>query len=543
MFHKKKRIYKNIWLVPAIAIALGLSLSSPVSSQPSAVANGLTDSQKYYNPDLLVSYYSGRNMETIWVRGATSFQPRIEAVSKILNDSWTHGLNPAHYRVTEIAELSKNLTAESRLQLDLVISDAVIRYAHDLTGMRGKAQAEEKKLKYWREPLETAQILKMVSDAVDPVAAIRGLEPSYALYQSLQAELVRLSKLPAEDTKPVILGKMLKPGKSNPQVPVIRAKMGLPASDKNANTYDEALSVEIIKLQKRYGLETDGIIGERTLELINLTNDDKMMQIIANMERLRWVGQERPEKYILVNIPSASLWAVNGGEVKLEMPVIVGKTARPTFSFKTEITGVRFNPNWTVPPTIKSEDLLPALRRDPYALQKRGINLKQGGEWVDPTQVNWNTISSRELHSINMVQQPGEDNPLGKVRVIMENPYNIYLHDTNHREMFSKKERNLSSGCIRVSKPEDLANFILSGNDGWNAEKTAKSINSGKMRDIKTDVNIPVYITYQTVWLSTDGRLIYGRDIYGQDKKLAAMLKNSDAIHIPKNEQKDDISL
>lgn len=543
MSQAQRQIWKNIWLVSAIAIAIGMTVSSPVSSQPSALTNGLVDSQKYYNPDLLVSYYTNREMQTIWVRGAASFQPRVEAITKILEDSWTHGLNPAHYRISEIAELSRLSDSESRLKLDLVLSDAVIRYAHDLTGMRGKNQTEDKKLKYWREPLETVQILKMISDSADPVAEIRNLEPSYALYQSLREELIALSKNPAEDFKPVVLKNFLKPGKTNAQVPAIRAKMGLPEAAKNANVYDEALAVEVIKLQKRYGLETDGIIGDRTLELINMTNEDKMMQIIANMERLRWINQDRPDKYVLVNIPSASLWAVEGGEVKLEMPVIVGKTARPTYSFKTEITGVRFNPNWTVPPTIKQKDFLPALQQDPYALQKRGIFLKYAGEWLDPTQVDWNNISSRDLHSIKMVQQPGEENPLGKVRVIMENPYNIYLHDTNHREMFDKKERNLSSGCIRVSEPEKLANFILDDNEGWSAEKTDKMIASSRMRDIATDKPIPVYITYQTVWLSTDGRLVYGTDVYGQDKKLAEILKKSDAIHIPKPPEKAEISL
>jgi murein L,D-transpeptidase YcbB/YkuD len=142
-----------------------------------------------------------------------------------------------------------------------------------------------------------------------------------------------------------------------------------------------------------------------------------------------------------------------------------------------------------------------------------------------------------------MIQNPGDDNPLGKVRVIMENPFNIYLHDTNHREMFDKNDRALSSGCIRVSKPEELANFILMHNEGWTREGMDKMIASGRMRDIKTDAPLPVYIMYQTVWLDDQGRLIYGRDVYGQDAHLYSILMKKKAIHMPTASEITEISL
>src|SRR5690606_26433776 len=147
---------------------------------------------------------------------------------------------------------------------------------------------------------------------------------------------------------------------------------------------------------------------------------DRMIQIIANMERLRWLDQSRPERYVLVNIPSASLWAVDNGKVELEMPVIVGKEARPTYSFKTEISGVRFNPNWTVPPTIQKDDFLPMLLEDPMALTKRGIIIKYQGREVDPSKVDWSKVNRENIMNVRMVQAPGDDNPLGKVRVIMD---------------------------------------------------------------------------------------------------------------------------
>lgn len=532
---------KKIWFLP-LAVVAGIGLSAPVLSQPQMLTAGLPGAEKFYKPDELVSFYTNSAMNPIWVRGTGSFQPRVDGIVKILEESWTHGLNPDKYRIDEIRALSNNLNADTRMELDMVVTDAVVRYAHDLTGMRGGAPGE-KQIKYWRQPYETEQILQMVGDAGDPVSQIRGLEPNNALYESLRKELVRLAAMPVSESKPVKISGILRPGREYPQMPMIRAKMGLPAAPVNGDFYDDTLAAAVMTLQKYYGIDTDGAIGPKTLELINITNEDKMWQIIANMERLRWIDQSRPDKYVLVNIPSANLWAVDNGEVKLEMAVIVGKTARPTYSFKTEITGVRFNPNWTVPPTIKRKDFLPMLQENPNALNEKGIRLVANGRTIDPNYVDWNNISSRELHGLSMVQSPGENNPLGKVRVIMENPYNIYLHDTNHRELFDKSERNLSSGCIRVSRPQDLADFILAGNDGWSQEKTAEYIESSRMRDVKVDNNIPVFITYQTIWLDTDGRLIYGRDVYGQDRKLAEILKKSGSARIPQASDNSEISL
>lgn len=541
----KKNLRNSLWLL-LLAAAIFYGATASMFSQAShaqAFITGKLDTKDFYDSERLKAFYEERGMKPIWVRGYGAFQPRVKAVIDILENSWTHGLNPDHYRLAEIKALSQNMNTENRLELDLVVSDAVIRYSRDLTGMRGKNKSADAKVTYWREPLDTDQILQMAADSPNPIDKLRGLEPSHNLYQALRTELMRLVALPSDaDFKPIVM-KNAKPGKSYPQIPLIRARMGLPSAVQNETLYDEALAVEVMKLQKAYGLSTDGVIGGRTLELINMTVEAKISQIMANMERLRWINPGRPDKYVLVNIPSATLWAVEQGDVKLEMPVIIGKTARPTYSFKTEITGVRFNPNWTVPPTIKNQDFLPALQQDPTVLTRKGISLYYQGKEVDPSKVDWKNVTAKGLSNVRMTQNPGDDNPLGKVRVIMENPYNIYLHDTNHRELFDDKERALSSGCIRVSEPEKLADFILNKNENWSWKGMEKMIDSGKMRDVPTATPLPVFITYQTVWLDSEGRLVYGRDIYGQDAKLAEILKKAGVFRLPQAAGKSEISL
>lgn len=531
-------------LLAALTVIYGLFAWTTFASSSHAQAHfsSQLDSTNLHNGALLKAFYQERGMRTIWLRGATDFQPRAKAVVEILQNSWTHGLNPDNYHVPRLIEMTAMGGAMDRQEFDLLLSDGVIRYARDLTGMRGKHNPNDRADKYWRQPMEPEDILEKVVLAGDPVRQLHTLEPNGKLYQTLRSELTSLAAM-AQTEKTVSIPAGLKPGRAHKDIPLLREKLGSSSAVDQPESYDDALASEVMTLQRRNGQRADGVLRAETLKAINAPAKDKMVQIIANMERLRWMEQGRPDRYILVNIPSASLWAVDDGKVAMEMPVIIGKTARPTYSFKTEITGVRFNPNWTVPPTIKNVDFLPMLQNDPEALVKRGIRITYKGNLVDPTKVEWATVTAKDLSMVKMIQDPGDDNPLGKVRVIMENPYNIYLHDTNHREMFENDDRALSSGCIRVAEPERLADFILKNNKDWSWNGMRKMIDSGRMRNVESEEKIPVYITYQTIWLDSEGKLIYGRDVYGQDARLAEILKRAKGIHIPEVSEKTEISL
>lgn len=537
---------KQSLLVALMAAAGGFFACMSLSSGPSqahSLTSGHMDHSLFFDSEKIDALYTRRNMQTVWFRGVGQFQPRVDAVVELLENSWTHGLNPEKYHVSKIREMQAQKNNNSNIDLDMLISDGVIRYARDLTGMRNKNSMSADLASFWRQPLPADDVITKVMGAADPIAVLRSFEPNNNLYNALRRELIALASADDADLAPIKISKPIKPDHSDAAIPLVRARLNIPATHAEANFYDDDLAAGVMRFQRAYDFEANGVIDAAIVKLLNRTNKDKMIQIIANMERLRWLDQTRPDRYVLVNIPSTTLWAVDKGEAVLEMPVIVGKTARPTYSFKTMITGVRLNPNWTVPPTIKRTDFLPMLQADPYVLAKRGIDLRVNGRSIDPGLVDWNTIGGRALHNIKMIQAPGDDNPLGKIRVIMENPYNIYLHDTNKRDVFDKKERALSSGCIRVGDPEKLAEFLLEKNDGMNHDSMMKMISSGRMRDVKVAETIPVYITYQTIWLDTQGHLIYGADVYGQDKKLAEMLEKSNSIHIPTASKNTQISL
>lgn len=246
------------------------------------------------------------------------------------------------------------------------------------------------------------------------------------------------------------------------------------------------------------------------------------VQLALNMERLRWLPDQKPDKFIIVNIPSARLWAIENGKAYLEMPVIVGRKDRPTPSFITNAIGVRFNPTWTVPPTIKEKDIWPKLKENPNYLIDKSVEVYDQEQTLDPTIIDWNSITRSDLHKLRMVQLPGKTNPLGRIRILMPNNYSVFLHDTSERG-FTDIDRSYSSGCVRLQDPEKVARFIL-GKD------VKPFLKSQQTKDIMSESTIPVHILYHTAWLDSAQNIVYGKDIYGYNMKLEAALRKKNAL-------------
>ncbi len=502
-----------------------------------ALEVGRVGKYKFYDTPGMKAFYEARAYESVWLQSSFLRQRKAETLVKIFEESWKHGLNPASYRLDEIKRLMGETKGAERFQLDLLLSDSLVRYGRDLTGMRVNPRAIGQRSKYWRQPLRAIDILDHVANVSDTSGALKGLAPQGKLYKKLQRALVELYKTPAEDsdTQTIRLSGLLKPGGSHKSILKIRERMGFQAAQapQGAYYYDDQLAQAVMAFQKARGLKPDAIIGSHTIKLMNMTRDDRINQVLVNLERLRWVEPNKPDRYIMVNVPAAVLWAVDGGKVKIEMPVVVGRKKRPTKIFTTEITGVRFNPTWTVPPTIKRDDYLPKLRENPYYLSDRGIELMDGKMTVDPGSIDWNEKTWSEVNQMRMVQGSGRRNPLGLVRVIMNNPYNIYLHDTPNKSYFKRSNRALSSGCVRMEDAQKIADFILAPNDNFSNEKRDRILAKGRQTEVWAQKPLPVYILYQTVWLGARGQIVYGPDLYGSDGKLLRELKKIDGVVFP----------
>ncbi len=489
------------------------------------------DGLKYHS--LIDNYYNTQSISSLWLDRRGNPNRNTDTLITYLENSWQHGLKPDNYHLQDIKNyLDSDKNVAPRF-FDQMISDAYLRYVRDMTGMRIDASLIEQNAKYWRRAIDTKWLLDQAASDVSMQSLLDGLEPQGPLYGRLKEELVAVLQKPEDERPPLILTqtKTLHPGSTHREfVPVLRKFLNVPAEDWQKNVYDDELVQAVVRFQQNNNLKADGIVGPQTLRLMNKTPRDKVHQILANMERLRWLDPQKPEKYILVNIPSATLWAIENGTIAHEMPVIVGRKQRPTLSFTSEITGVRYNPTWTVPKTIKKEDYLPLLKKDATALISKGIDIKEKTDdgWisVDPTLINWATVTDKTVGQYMMVQNPGPTNPLGQIRILMPNQYNIYLHDTSTPEYFRSSDRTVSSGCVRMKDPEAIANFILSDNSNWDETFTQRMLAKGKMTDISAQNRIPVYLLYLTIWINEDGSLTYGPDTYEWDTLMISQLYN-----------------
>lgn len=490
--------------------------------------------------EAIVLFYEARHFKPIWVNSYGPLERGREFMD-ILGASWTHGLNPYSYHYAEIDALLNQNDPQKLADLELLMTDAYVRLGQDLSGIRVDPKSLNSAKHFWKQPYTAPSLLKNLGDADKIEPLVEAIAPQGQTYKRLQEELIRLSREPAEDYESILPIKLeqnfLHPYQRSSAVPKLRTRLGISGAPADPTVYDDRTAAAVIRFQKENGLKADGIVGGQTLEILNGTREKKIEQVVANLERLRWVDEKKPDKFVVVNIPSATLWAVENGRVAFDMPVIVGREKRPTNIFIANITGVRFNPNWTVPPTIKKDDILPKLRTDPTYLSHKGLELIYGSGaeavTVDPESIDWANMTISDLRGYRMVQKPGANNPLGRVRVLMPNDFNIYLHDTNEPSKFSRAGRAESSGCVRMSEPEKMASFIMKERQGWTDAQMEGYFADGKMRDIGIPKTIPVYMLYYTVWINEDGRVVYGNDLYDYDNKLIKMLRNIDGIFIP----------
>lgn len=504
------------------------------------MAAGSIYGAKLTDSGAIKAFYARRKNHSFWLQD-NGLTGKAHALLDVLQNSWTHGLNPEKYHLQKIERLIRNSFMNKSSKLELLLTDAAIRYARDLSGMRINPAAIKQREEFWKQPEKASAILSRLRSSDDIVKTLESFAPQDRLYTSLRRDLIKLAKSPERDFSrvlPLDFGKKyFFPRERSQAVSDLRFRLGLEKSD--SNLYDDSLAKEVMEFQRKNDLEPDGIIGPKTLDILNQSNHKKMLQIIANLERLRWLDRELPRQYILVNTASQMLWAVENGRVIEEMKVINGKPWRRTKEFKAKITGIRFNPDWTIPPGIKRYDIWPKVKKDPGYLHEKGIEIIRGrgddAVKLDPHAIDWHNISLRELHDLRFVGVPGETNPLGYVRVLMPNRYNMYLHDTNHPELFDKPERTYSSGCIRMERPYDIARFVLKYNQDWDKSRMEEILESGEKTEIDADSSIPVYVIHQTAWLDARGKVVYSADIYKRDKELIEVLEDIEGFMIPED--------
>ncbi|MEO5946028.1 MAG: L,D-transpeptidase family protein, partial [Chitinophagaceae bacterium] len=230
----------------------------------------------------------------------------------------------------------------------------------------------------------------------------------------------------------------------------------------------------------------------------NVPATKRLMQILINMDRMRWMPQKPAGNLIIVNLPEFMLHVYNGKESLFDMVVVVGNVANSTMMFNGDLNQICFSPYWNIPKSIVDNEILPAIKRNPNYLESK--NMERNGE--------------------GFRQKPGPGNSLGKVKFIFPNSFNMYFHDTPSKSLFSKDKRAFSHGCIRLSEPQKMAEWLLENDKEWTTEKIVTAMNQTKEKWVKLKDPVPVFIIYYTAWVDTEGLLNFRDDVYQHDSEL-----------------------
>ncbi len=305
--------------------------------------------------------------------------------------------------------------------------------------------------------------------------------------------------------------KKLKLGDSSTAIMNIKRRLlisgELPGTD-TSNFFDETLQAAIKTFQDRHGLKSDGIITAAVIKEMNVSALQRVEQILMNMDRMRWMPSRPDGNMIMVNIPEFVLHVWEGNKKAFDMDVVVGKEGHNTMMFTGNLNQVVFSPHWNVPTSIVKKEIMPAIEKNPDYLAKENMEITGHDDEGLP----------------EIRQKPGGKNALGKVKFLFPNSFNIYFHDTPAKDLFNRTVRAFSHGCIRLSDPTKMANYLLRDDAAWPPEKIKEAMNSGKEKFVKLKDPIPVFITYYTAWVDEYGQMNFREDIYGHDAKLAVKM-------------------
>ncbi|ORE97289.1 L,D-transpeptidase family protein [Aurantimonas sp. 22II-16-19i] len=312
----------------------------------------------------------------------------------------------------------------------------------------------------------------------------------------------------------------LRIGAESSAVPLLRQRLAiagdLSAGAGSSTVFDSYVDAAVKRFQARHGLPADGVVAEYTYKAMNVPAQLRLNQLITNVSRLQeMVAKEHGHRFVIVNIPAASVEAVENGQVVQRHTAIVGKIDRQSPILESKITNLNLNPYWHAPASIVRKDIIPLMRKNPKYLAESNIHIYDGkGNEIPPETIDWNTD---EAVKYLFRQDPGKNNAMASVKINFPNPHAVYMHDTPQQGLFSNLMRFDSSGCVRVQNVRDLIVWISRNEPGWDRQRIEQVIASRQRQDIDLSDPVPVYFTYITAWATDPNVVQFRDDIYHRD--------------------------
>jgi L,D-transpeptidase YcbB len=543
--------------------------------------------------DTLVLFYEQRNFRPLFIK---SFEEEdlVYDVLNILARAEEHGLDPELYNFTAIKDHfikaidSASSNRYSHLSMtERLITDAVIKFSYHLRYGAVNPKEIFPDSYYLPLPDSSSRDIFMPLKHDDVMTYLREIQPSSQRYFKLQSALKEYSKYIGQEWEPIhFTKKKLEIGVRDTTVHLVADRLlalGLldtsvtPVED--FTLYDSVITASVKDFQKMHGLNADGVIGGVTLQRLNYTPENYVNKIKASLERFRWTDYTTKPQYIHVNIPDFNLYIYENGEVKFNSKVCTGirrpagfdaqqaiykKTKnwrhRPddweTPAMYGEISYMVLNPTWTVPVNIIREEIVREVRKDSSYLERKNFRIYKDGNEIAAASVRPQELTTG-TSSYRIVQGPGSQNALGRIKFMFNNPFGIYLHDTPSRAPFNLDNRAVSHGCVRVEKPLGLSEYLLQNQSKWNIDylkievgagtenefmkaeyrekrsELRRNTSYGNTTDVKFDKKIPLYIDYYTAWVDDEGIVNFRDDVYKKDIKLLEKLADYNKRNTP----------
>jgi len=495
--------------------------------------------------DVLPDFYRARDFRPAWtdnglvLADASSF---LDALRLVAED----GLDPENYHLAALDSLLAEINAakvkgamrvrpEALADMEMLLTDAFLLCGSHLVHGQVNPETLQSEWSVKGRYEDLAAVLEKGLAANDIPGALDSLRPGHAVYKGLRKALQEYRALADAGGWPEVPpGPKLVKGDLDARVEVLRKTLSVTGDlleEEGAGDpafFDDALERSVKAFQRRHGLEPDGAVGIKTAITMNVPAAERLAQIRANLERWRWVTQDLGERYILVNIAGFNVEVVEAGRDVLVMPAIVGRAYRQTPEFSGRMSYIEINPAWNVPPRLAREDILPKAKKDPVYLKEKGFrvfeNWTEGAPEIDPAAVDWSQVDAERL-TYRFRQGPGPHNSLGRIKFMFPNKFDVYLHDTPERGLFSQAVRDFSSGCIRVEKPLELAEYLLREHPEWTRESILAAIETQETQVVSLRKPLNVHLLYWTAWRAEDGRAQFRQDIYLRDAALYRALE------------------
>ena len=503
-------------------VSAGLAVSphdaaAQVTAFKQAVASSAAQS------DAVAQFYRENGYAPLWTGGDDTSRERRMALLRALEEASMHGLPDRGRLAADLVEQMRNArTVRSLGEVEAALSRAFVNYATDLqTGLLNPQSIDDGivRKKHSTDPVAYLEGIRDNS----PMAYMRALVPASPQYRALLREKFRLEALAAKGGwGGSVPGGKLEQGDTGPAVIALRDRlvaMGYLTRSATAR-YDHDLEMAVQRFQSDHGLEPDGVAGTSTIAEINKPVSERLKSVIVAMERERWLTPERGDRHILVNQTDFTAKIIDNGDVTFETRSVIGKNQydRRSPEFSDVMEHMVINPSWYVPRSIITKEYLPKLKNNPNAVGHIEITDSRG-RVVNRSSADFSQYTARNF-PYAMRQPPSRKNALGLVKFMFPNKYNIYLHDTPHKNLFSREVRAFSHGCIRLAQPFEFAYALLARQTEDPKAFFHRILSSGKETKVDLEQQVPVHIIYRTAYVTNKGRAEFRRDVYGRDAKV-----------------------